>query len=90
MRMSVATKSRTKATNVSLDALLVEEAKEGLAHLYALQHEAIELAERMAAAPASEQDKLHRRRPLHQVEAAPAPLAGDVGESHGRDRKHQP
>ncbi|HET6536074.1 MAG TPA: type II toxin-antitoxin system CcdA family antitoxin [Sphingomicrobium sp.] len=28
MRMSVATKSRTKATNVSLDALLVEEAKE--------------------------------------------------------------
>lgn len=46
---------------------LLEEAKSGLAHLYQLQEAFYRLTERLATAPASEQDKLHRRYDeLHQ------------------------
>jgi ATP-binding cassette subfamily F protein 3 len=40
---------------------LIDEAKEGLAHLYDLQREAIELAEKMATADPADQERLHRR-----------------------------
>ena len=47
---------------------LIEEARAGLAHLYDLQAESIEIAEKMGSASGAELDRLHKRYDLLQHE----------------------